>query len=263
MKRSSFTILGIVLMCVALAHPHYAFAAANENFESYGFGTLAEALTNPDVTFSGGNLWDITGPGMQLCVVGNYLIDPSSGGSIPLTMDFSSAQGSYSMGYITNGSGDFQVQGYLNSTLVFTDTFVTGNCGLTTPPGGTASGSGTTFDRLVVVAVNPARESGIDNLVTTDAVAVTGLNVPHITQIQINASSPVTPYDSPAGSPVKLANGSWFNLPHDADGNGFDTYIVTDTAVVDGVTWYSIFLGNENFVWVRGDQVQDVGPNPQ
>lgn len=87
------------------------------------------------------------------------------------------------------------------------------------------------------------------------AAAVTGLNVPHVADIRINAGSNVRAYDGPAGSQAKLANGDDIILPHDWDLNGFDTYVVTDTAVVDGVTWYSIFLGNEEFVWVNGSQV--------
>ena len=106
------------------------------------------------------------------------------------------------------------------------------------------------------------RIAKVDNLgcfpVAVDNVQVYGtssLNVPHVDDIRINAGSNVPAYDGPAGSQAKLANGQEIFLPQDYDGNGFDTYIVTDTAVVDGVTWYSIFLGNENFVWVNGSQV--------
>ena len=87
------------------------------------------------------------------------------------------------------------------------------------------------------------------------APVVTILEVPHVADIRINAGSNVPAYDGPAGSQVKLLNGRDVFLPQDYDGNGYDTYVVTDTAVVDGVTWYSIFLGNEEFVWVNGSQV--------
>lgn len=82
---------------------------------------------------------------------------------------------------------------------------------------------------------------------TPDSVLLT---IPHIDEIQINVYTPVIPYDKPNGEAVKLADGHTFTLPHDYDGNGFDTYIVTDAVEIDGEVWYSIFLGSETFVWV-------------
>ncbi len=82
-----------------------------------------------------------------------------------------------------------------------------------------------------------------------------GSQVPHVSDIQINAGANVPAYETAGGSPAKLANGQAIFLPQDYDGNGFDTYVVTDTEVIDGTTWYSIFLGSSNFVWVNGSQV--------
>lgn len=91
-------------------------------------------------------------------------------------------------------------------------------------------------------------------------VPATVLNVPHVTDIRINSWEQVVAYGSPGGEPAKLANGQVIVLPHDFNNDGFDTYVVTDTATVDGVTWYSIFLGNESFTWVNGSQVTPIGP---
>lgn len=100
------------------------------------------------------------------------------------------------------------------------------------------------------------------SLIHTPVAAVTALNVPHITDILIHSWKQVVAYDGPAGSPATLANGAPVILPADADGSGYDTYVVTDSAVVDGRTWVAIFLGNENFVWVALDQVELAGPTP-
>ena len=91
---------------------------------------------------------------------------------------------------------------------------------------------------------------------------VTSMNVPHVTDILIYSWEQVVAYDSPAGSPARLLNGTIIVLPQDFNGDGYDTYVVTDSTVVDGETWVSIFLGNESFVWVQLSQVHLAGPTP-
>lgn len=76
----------------------------------------------------------------------------------------------------------------------------------------------------------------------------------HVSDIRINATSPVAAYANPGGDIAKNQDGDIW-LPHDADQSGYDTYVVTDTAEVDGGHWVAIFLGNNNHVWVRLDQV--------
>lgn len=85
---------------------------------------------------------------------------------------------------------------------------------------------------------------------TPVAVAVGGINVPNTGLVLIYAWESTAAYDGPGGSRVQLAPGVDLSLPHDADGNGYDTYTVTESATVDGETWVSLFIGNENFVWV-------------
>ena len=97
---------------------------------------------------------------------------------------------------------------------------------------------------------------------TVVAPPVTQLNVPHITDILIYSWEQVVAYGSPGGEPARLSNGTIIVLPQDYDGNGFDTYVVTDSTVVDGETWISIFLGNESFAWVQLSQVHLTGPQP-
>ena len=79
---------------------------------------------------------------------------------------------------------------------------------------------------------------------------------PNNGEFSISTSAPVMAYDSAGGDPVRLASGSELFLPNDADGNGFDTYIITATAEVGGETWYSFFIGDlYTYVWVRADDV--------
>ena len=97
---------------------------------------------------------------------------------------------------------------------------------------------------------------------TPAAVAVPAMNIPHITDILIYSWEQVVAYGSPGGEPARLSNGAVIVLPQDYDGNGFDTYVVTDSTVIDGETWVSIFLGNESFAWVQLSQVHLAGPQP-
>ena len=79
----------------------------------------------------------------------------------------------------------------------------------------------------------------------------TAQNIPHLSDIRIDASSPTLAYVEPQGDLAKLLDGTVIELPHDFDNNGFDTYIVTDKRTVDDQVWVQIFLGNMDFVWVR------------
>lgn len=76
------------------------------------------------------------------------------------------------------------------------------------------------------------------------------LRVPNRGEVLISAGAPVVPYAAPGEYALGIT------LPADYDGNGFDTYVVTGSTTLNGETWYSIFLGNEDFVWVRASQVQ-------
>lgn len=90
------------------------------------------------------------------------------------------------------------------------------------------------------------------------APAVGGINVPQIGMIRIDAWQAQPAYVSPSGEIIKTAAGAEIYLPADYDSNGYDTYVVTASTVVDGRTWYSIFLGNESFAWVPADMVQAI-----
>lgn len=90
--------------------------------------------------------------------------------------------------------------------------------------------------------------------------AASGLSVPNEGLIEISTSQSQPVYDGPGGGVVRNADGSELWLPHDADGSGADTYVVTDTALVGNEVWVAIFLGNAVSVWVPLDQVTALTP---
>lgn len=81
-----------------------------------------------------------------------------------------------------------------------------------------------------------------------------GINVPNLGVVAIYAHAPIRPY----GTPDKEQQA--FALPHDSDGNGFDTYTVTATSEVEGETWIALFNGTANWLWVPYDAVQVLVP---
>ncbi len=83
-----------------------------------------------------------------------------------------------------------------------------------------------------------------------DYMASPAIGYANLGEILISANAPVRPYGMPGREALS------FLLPNDADGNGFDTHIITAIAIRDDVTWYAIWLGSIDFVWVRADDVQ-------
>lgn len=76
-----------------------------------------------------------------------------------------------------------------------------------------------------------------------------GLSIINLGTVQIGAGTPTPIFDTPDGQPIS-DGGAQIILPRDADGNGFDTYVVTETAIVDGQAWLALFVGGRNFGWV-------------
>lgn len=77
---------------------------------------------------------------------------------------------------------------------------------------------------------------------------VPGIGVPHLGEVLINV--PQAAYQSPNGEAV-----SGLVLPADADGNGFDTYVVANIVYDGGEYWVGLFVGSSNWVWVPLDGV--------
>ena len=202
------------------------------NFEVYyKAGTYVGSETTPGAWTLAGSLAGVTCNGLDVptpLAIGGIVIPAGQTYGLYVT-DASGTGINYTNGANTFANADIQIDLGVGVAYPFGSTF------------SPRSWNGTIYYEYGTAVVPP--------------VAVTVLNVPHVDDIRINAGSNVPAYDGPAGSQVKLLNGRDVFLPQDYDGNGYDTYVVTDTAVVDGVTWYSIFLGNEQFVWVNGSQV--------
>ncbi len=106
-------------------------------------------------------------------------------------------------------------------------------------------GKGYVIDNVVVItAPGPIVATG------------SGLNLPEkIAQIKIDHYQAQPAYESPDGGVARTGDGTEIWLPHDWDGNFFDTYDVYATQTVDDRVWVQIFLGSETMVWVPLDQV--------
>lgn len=78
---------------------------------------------------------------------------------------------------------------------------------------------------------------------------VPAVNFPNKGEVLISANTPVYAYAAAGEYMTNIV------LPADYDGNGYDTYTVTGTATVAGETWYAIWVGGEDYLWVPASQV--------
>ena len=83
-----------------------------------------------------------------------------------------------------------------------------------------------------------------------DDETVLSVQFPNYGLVQINANNPIAPLDGPNGSPVQIGSGTALSLPADADGNGFDTYVVTGCVEQSDTIWASLWLGSDNPAYV-------------
>ena len=82
------------------------------------------------------------------------------------------------------------------------------------------------------------------------------LAVPNEGMVTIHGGNSQPVYFDPGGDTIKDGNGNNVILPNDADKNGFDTYVVTETQLVGEDLWVGIFLGNASWGWVPLERVQ-------
>lgn len=78
---------------------------------------------------------------------------------------------------------------------------------------------------------------------------IPAVNFPNKGEILISAGAPVLTYAAAGNYPTGIV------LPADYDGNGFDTYTITSSATVAGETWYAVWVGGEDYLWVPASQV--------
>lgn len=218
-----------------------------------------------DIT--GGASWDrpfsdcsgISGLGPVTYEAQQFYVDTAG------TYDFSSIQ-SYD-GYLLLYIDPFDPTNQLNNCLGGDDD---GGGGIGTSDFSFALTANTTYVLVMTAFANgdvgtyTNTISGPGNIVLGPyAPAPAAMNIPHNGLVLINSWEPTVAYDGPAGSPVRLSGGGILTLPNDADANGFDTYIVTETATVDGATWVALFIGNETWVWVPWSAVHPASYFPE
>ncbi len=101
------------------------------------------------------------------------------------------------------------------------------------------------------LAINLGAFSDTHDFEFTAVVAATGgFDVANKGMIQINASGPMQALGCPDCETARTATGDAIILPHDWDGNGFDTYVVTGCVEMNDTIYTSIFLGSANWGWV-------------
>jgi hypothetical protein len=86
--------------------------------------------------------------------------------------------------------------------------------------------------------------------------------VPNVGMVQINDLQAQPAYADPAGEIARTSAGAEIWLPHDYDDNFYDTYVVTDTALIGSEYWVQIFLGSEDFAWVPLSKVTALSELP-
>jgi hypothetical protein len=62
-------------------------------------------------------------------------------------------------------------------------------------------------------------------------------------------------YDAPGGLPVRRTDGSTITLPNDFARKGWDEYLIIAVKVFKGQTWYGLFIGSCQPVYVPADKV--------
>lgn len=95
--------------------------------------------------------------------------------------------------------------------------------------------------------------TGVVDAVVFDTASGIVLAVPNHGLIQIGTGSPLRTFQSPSDGVVRLSDSSELWLPQDADGNGFDTFVVTDIRTYNDQTWLALWNGSNQYLWVLYD----------
>ncbi|PJF21108.1 MAG: hypothetical protein CUN56_12770 [Phototrophicales bacterium] len=62
-------------------------------------------------------------------------------------------------------------------------------------------------------------------------------------------------YGQPGRDEIRQADNSLLPMLHDVDGNGYDTYLIIDIQTYENETWYGLFLGGCEPVYVPAEKV--------
>ena len=183
---------------------------------------------------------------------GNYDILITAAAGMPFTSDdtlIALYQGSFAGDWATNCIGvNDDNAGWLSGFVAMPLTADTQYILLVTYAWqSSGDGVGATYD----AQIDGAGEICLGSLGACDPPAPLppALSVPNLGLVQINAWQATHAYGMPGMDQILV-------LPADADGNGFDTYVVADVALYEGEYWLGLFIGGGDWVWVRYDAVQ-------
>lgn len=190
-KVLKFSVVSVLILLLELM----VFASITEDFEGYIDNTVAEDLSTPGVTFSGGGAFSIADTAsLGFALDNNVLFSP--GCTEPLTMSFSALQQSFSVDFAV-ADNPLRVSAYENGVLVAEQDF--NGAVVSVFPQGNASLSAT-FDTVVLTAPSFSDCFAIDNLNTVAAPTVTedGTVIPvRLDEKRINgfdAAAPIAVY---------------------------------------------------------------------
>lgn len=116
------------------------------------------------------------------------------------------------------------------------------------------------YDITVMTSSNLGNTAlnGLQGIVTAtifDSADLIIVFVPNIGEVTLFTSNIVPVYESANGGVLRdeTTTAEVF-LPRDADGNGFDTYLITNYSIgSDGSVWLGLWLGSRNWGWIQYD----------
>ncbi len=108
----------------------------------------------------------------------------------------------------------------------------------------------TTSSNLGNTALNGL--SGTVSVTSFDRADLIVLFVPNIGTVTVFASNPTQVYQEASGGVLRDgATTAEVFLPRDADGNGFDTFTITDYSMLGDDVWLAVWLGSANWGWIQ------------
>lgn len=257
MLRKTILVILMLMMLSLIAHFTQPTQAASTYSASFGYDTgqgcpthtnfvVNYSLGGTTADYTNGGDWDYTGivvyDGSSLPIAAYWDLNPVGG-----TKDSLFAFGKFHLSNTLNTMTTRPL------TILFYD--------ITTAPAGTnalerynniLAQNAPIVHTFVADPANYAADCASLPYINTPPPSTTtpAFDVPHQGLVKISVNQSQSVYDAPAGSVIRNADGSELWLPNDADNNGSDTYIVTESIEVDGAVWLGIFLGNDQWGYV-------------
>ncbi len=113
-------------------------------------------------------------------------------------------------------------------------------------------GPGTWSDLVIKEASGNYEQLALPQMICPSSPeTVIGLPDDVLTRIMaLSAEQPQWVYDRPGGDPLRNADNHLILLPHDADGSGYDTFMVLESQRYEGEVWVGVFLGGPQLGWL-------------